>query len=530
MKNSYNILTKIFLVLALVVQTSCSWIGVRTPAAKKLSPTVSYEDVFSFEKSSIVAEKEFKKEFIQSLGYNYPNNLAFEVELSKDLPENVAFRLEMEVINDKYTYKILHSSKAFKDVTASYELGLFISKLIHGTPLQNHLSNFEMFYNAKEGDPIALDNFLKIRGYNSTGFSAPYLNTIPDDIEERFKAADELRSQLAPQIKEFKEQRKILEAKRKALLDKLDKAPDAKQFRTLVAKGDRKGVADLLEKYLPFEEMTPFEKRFWETHLDVIRNPVPLDQRVLIYRGLQDDFIHSAYDAGKELDKEDAIKEGKAFVMSTVLVKNQGSWNRRLRSLEAMNGKFIATIANNNEFSQSARISTMFLKHSANPQGSPFLSFTPNFGVAQNFGSTKMMSALIDPRLMHFNYASSFANEIEFLLPLVTFPDELVGLWHQDYNSGVDKKAFLEERLKMRITDEFGKSKADEIIKRIKKNSADFFEPVYKNGEAKITKVSGGTMAAFYKKFAKAGDIKPAMTLKGDLTCKDLLKIFWTVP
>jgi hypothetical protein len=530
MKNSYKFITQILIFWILLIQFGCSWIGIREPAAKKMADVVTADDVFSFPASSELIKKDFKEAFVAQLGFASPSGIKFEAELSSDLPEGIAFKLETEVTDQFYIYKILHSKNAFKDPAAAFELGSLLGQIAQSqNPLAHHLSIFEMIYNAKEGDPVAMDNFLKIRQLQNYYHNPTYIDAAPD-MTERKSAIEALREKIKPQIKELKDERKVLEASRKALMDKLDKAPDAKQFRTLVAKGDREGVADLLKKYLPWEDMAPFEKRFWETHLEVLRKPVPLDQRVLIYRGLNDDFIHSAYEAGKEVSKEDALRDGKAFVMSSVLVKNQGSWNRRLRSLEAMNEKFIGTINNTSEFSQSARISTMFYKHAADPKGSPFLSLTPDINIAKAFGQKQTMAALVDPRMIHFNYVSGFKNEVEFLMPLVTFPEDMAGLWTQKYNSEVDIREFFAAQLKQKITDEFGKGKADEIIKRIKKNSADYFKTVFENGDPKITKVSGGTMADFYKKFSKAKGIKAPMTVKGDLDCKNLIKIFWTAP
>lgn len=526
---SQKTFTQIILGFALILQVSCSWIGVRSPSAIPKVPVVSLDEVFSIESSAQIDKKDFQQYFKDSMGFQGKNNIEFVFVQTTDLPAKTSFKLELDVVKDKYTYRIFHTKNAFKDHGAVYELGFLIQKIKSSPLLGNNLSMFEMYYNAKEGDVIALDNFLKIRASNNSFYASPFEEDLTENIAKRFKVFEELREELAPQVKEVKNQKKILDASRKTLLDKLDKAPEGKQFRALIAKGDRNGVADLLQKYLPFEDMAPFEKRFWEMHLEVIRNPVPIDQRVLIYRGLNDDYIHSAIVGGEELSKTDAIKDSKAFVMSSVLVKNQGSWNRRLRSLEAMNEKFIAIVNDSSEYTQSARISTMFLKHSGNPQGSPFISLTPNIGVAESFGQKQLMSALVDPRLIHFNYVSSFENEIEFLMPLTTFPDDLVGIWIPE--APLAKKEYLEERLKMRISDEFGKTKTDDIIKRIKKNSADFFSTVYDDAQPKITKTTGGTMADFYKKFGKAeGTIKPAMTPKGDLTCKDLLKIFWMVP
>ncbi|MFA6238968.1 MAG: hypothetical protein WC635_16645 [Bacteriovorax sp.] len=517
---------KIVLCFILLITFGCSWTGVRTPSAK--STAVSIEDVFSVEASAETGSKDFKQFFVDSMNFVGKNEVKFEYIQSSQLSDKTAFKIELDIVKDKYIYRIFHSKNAFKDTAAIYELGVFFQKIKDYPMLSHKLSVFEMYYNAQEGDIIAIDNFLKIRSTKEPNYTGP-TDEPPDNFLKRSKVYEDMRKDLAPEIKDIKSERKALEVSRKNTLDKLDKAPEGKQFRALVAQGDRNGAAELLKKYLPFEDMAPFEKRFWETHLAVMRKPVPLDQRVLIYRGLNDDFIHSAYDGAEELSKSEAIKESKAFVMSPVLVKNQGSWNRRLRSLEAMNEKFIATIENSSEYAQSARISTMFLKHAQNPQGSPFISFTPKLGVAQSFGNQQLMSALIDPRLIHFNYVSNFDNEIEFLLPLATFPDDMVGLWTSDQGPNVED--FLNERLKVRVADEFGNAKVPDIIKRIKKNSIDFFSTVYDSGQKKPTGVKGGSMADFYKKFAKGKDaIKPSMTPKGDLACKDLLKMFWVVP
>lgn len=526
MKVFCTVFMKIILSMAMLLQLSCSFIGLRAPSEKYHDQAITIDDVLSVKTGSHLAANDFQTEFMKQ--FQISGKIEIRPEMSNNLPDDIAFRIQLDVIEDKYVFKILHTKNAFKDFDAAYELTHLIIKFLQGEGLRNPLSLFEMYYNAHEGDPIALDNFLKYRLIQEDIYS-DFLD-VPANYQQRLAEYSKLRNDLSADIKELKAKRKLLAEKRKALMEELDKAPDSKQFKTLVAKGDRKGVADLLEKYLPYEEMAPFEKRFWNTYLEIIRNPVPLDQRVLIYRGLTDDFIHLSYDGENIAKKEDALKEGQTFVMSTVLVKNQGSWNRRLRSLETMNDKYIGTIQNSNQFSQSARISTIFLKHSANPQGSPFLSFTPKFETAQGFGGPKMMMGLIDPRLLHFNYASSFGHEKEFLLPLVTFPDEMAGFWHKDYHSKIDQEAHFQNRLKILIENEYGKGKSEDIIKNIKKNTADFFSAVYKDGADPIKGVTNGTMAAFYKKFATPHEFKPALTSDGNLTCKDLLKIFWKVP
>jgi hypothetical protein len=512
--------------MATMLQLSCSFIGARAPAEKYHDQAITIDDVLSVKTGNHQSANDFQTELMKLLQAS--GKFVIQPEVSNNLPDDIAFRIQLDIIDDSYVFKILHTKNAFKDLDAAYELVQLFNKFSVSKDFQNPHFLFELYYNAHEGDPIALDNFLKYRITNEN-VKSDFL-AVPANYEQRLDAYSEIRKELVPEIKRLKGQRKLLSEKRKILLNELDRAPDSKQFKTLVAKGDRKGVADLLQKYLPYEEMAPFEKRFWNTYLEVIRNPVPLDQRVLIYRGLRDDFIHLSYDGENIANKEVALKEGKTFVMSTVLVKNQGSWNRRLRSLETMSDKYIGTLQDSNEFSQSVRISTMFMKHSKDPKGSPFLSLTPRFDIAKDFGSTKMMMGLIDPRLLHLNYATVFPEEIEFLTPLATFPDEMAGFWHQDFHSAIDPEAHFNERLKILIENEYGKAKSEDIIRSIKKNTADFFSAVYEEGEDSPAGVPNGTMAAFYKKFTKPNEFKPAFTSDGNITCKDLLKLFWAVP
>lgn len=505
------------------------------------SPADNGNDLFrsAFTFSSI--DKNGKKSYVEEVKndlsqYTINKKLNRKVDIvpSKSLPKDAAFYVELDIDQktSELIYRIFHSPTAFKDSAASYSMLAFVQKLMLADEFDTGYAPFEVYHNAKMGDPIALDIFYKYRlqdpGYLSEDTakafeSAPY--------KESLKDLDKNRNELSDAIKELKTKRSKENDKRKIGLDALDKAGEDKQFRTLIAKGDREGAAKLLKKYLPWEDMAPFEKQFWETYLEVLVNPVPLEQRVLIYRGLGEDYIHSAVIKGKELPQKEAIKEGKAFVMSSVMVKNQGSWNRRLRSLEAMNTKFIATNNGSDEFAQAARISVMFLNHSADPKGSPFLSFTPNIDVAHGFGYDRLSSYLVDPRLLNFNYASTFETEFEYLIPLTTFPDEIVGIADtglQEFPGGItDKKKYLNERLYKVVANEYGEAKAESIVKKIKKNTYHFFRGEFPQMEdVKIPSPGAGNLA-FYKKFLTKDEPKPVLSPKGELGCKDLIQLFW---
>src|SRR5690606_4018902 len=250
---------------------------------------------------------------------------------------------------------------------------------------------------------------------------------------------------------------------------------ETEQLKSLVANGRRSEVAELLEKYLPREHMSPFESKFWNQMLETIRNPVPIKDRILVFRGIDEDMIYSAADqAGKELSKEAALAEAKGFMMSSMMTKNQGTWNRRLRSLQTMNDKFVGqhNITKSSEWTRHFRVSTFFKQHSIDPKGSPFLSFTPKASVAYNFGRNRTAAYLIDPRALLANATTSFTSEFEFLTTLVTFPDELVDVYDKELHGELDVTArqtrFL-EKTKQKLVQEYGSEQGESAYSEIKR-------------------------------------------------------------
>jgi hypothetical protein len=508
-KTKINV-SSILLVSTLTFFTACSSPVLektfieRSPADK----SSIYDELFSFDsKTSTPGKENFK-----SMAENSLTNSSVKVEyVQKKLAANRAFQIELDVLEGEYIYRIYHSPTAFKDPEATKAMTTYVQQLLYQS---NQGALFEIYFNAKAEDPIALKYFY--------GLKKDYgLETSPD-----------LEKNIQDEIKDLKAWQKVESAKRKAAIGTLDKAPEEKQFRTLIAKGDRKGAAKLLKTYLPWEMMAPFEKKYWETYLEVMVNPVPLEERVMIYRGLQDDFIHSGFSKGVALSQKEAIKQDNAFVMSTVMVKNQGSWNRRLRSLEAMYGKSIATASyTTDDLASAARIATMFSNHSGDPMGSPFLSFTPSLQVANSFGQNRVSAYLIDPRLLNFNYSSGFTHEFEYLVNLTTFPEDLIAILDKDIHNldayNADQRGILfEEKLIAKIEKEYGKDKAKSIITKIKKNSYTFF----KNKMTTMPDVAGANPGPSNQKFYKAlgkDTFKPDLGPKGELQCKDVVKLFW---
>lgn len=542
----------LYLVITFLL-SSCSWYkpfeqAPRFPANTGVLQTQSENlEVFEFRSSNKFKPMDYKKtilDYVENnslfLGtYNTGNEISLEFVEDTTLPKGVAYFPQFQVSNNIYKIIINHSKESLNDPVASAELLNFLRTFRNPEYFMSHFAAFEMYYNALEQDPIAAQNWAKIREIAAS--------TEPENIFADAETSQALKVRGADWAKEKEDYTQAAElaekvakkkdAERRVVIDALDKATDDMQFKNLVAKNDRKGAADLLKKYLPWEQMAPFEKRYWETYLEAMVNPLPLDQRIFIYRGVNDDVIYSAYKNGKEIPKEIAQKEGDIFIMSTLLTKNQGTWNRRLRSLTAMNEKFIATNEKlESEFTKSARIITMFVNHSLNPQGSPFLSLTPKFHVAHNFGNKKMTAYALDPRLVSFNFASRFKNEVEFLLPLMVFPEDVMG-FHDSaiHTEDLNTEKQMQKLFKEKLIKKHGEGKAEEIYTKVMANSKEYFESALTRYDQKIT-AAVNPMAKesnfFVKLFNKLIDKKPVPppvveAPKNGATCLDIITSFW---
>lgn len=219
-------------------------------------------------------------------------------------------------------------------------------------------------------------------------------------------------------------------AKAKTVFDQIE-ASDVK-FNELVAKNDRKGVREMISKYLPWDIMEPSEKIAWTEWLEALEKP-DKSKLTLTFRGLEDDYIFRT-------------PKGEPFFMSTVMTKNQGSYTRRLRSLSTLRDKFgTSLIRKTDPFVPLASegpttLSMLFKNHSIEAKGSPFLS-TSNENVARRFGTRRRAAFLIDDRRLVPNVVSGFSNEEEKLVPLVVFPDEVVHF--EESANVIDKDKFI---------------------------------------------------------------------------------------
>lgn len=526
--------------LTATISTSCSHQNIfvsesisREIANEVVAP-MSVQELFTFKGSSNIKSGTNVIKLLKDETSEY-KGIVFEMVEDAKMSNDEAFRLVPVIENQSYKIKVMYSKNAVNDLDAYQEVARFM-KLMTQMKFTSQFSIFEVFFNASQNDFQSLQVLAKVR---KAVFDQSMTINYSDD-EEGFKqrSSEELKhwSQVNEKFDDvervYNKKIKTQETARKAVMDALDKASDDEQFRALVAKNDRKGATELLRKYLPWEQMPPFEKMFWENHLKIMSEPVNLEDRIMIYRGIDDDIVQVAIDGGKELTREEAIRDQKMFLMSTMMTKNQGTWNRRLRSLTAMYEKFMGTDSSgSSEFTRASRITNMFVKHSIEPKGSPFLSFTPKFHVARSFGNTRTTAYFIDPRMIYFNYTSRYASEIEFLLPVVTFPDDLAAVWDVNLHSGKETQNFLKEQAMERLSREVGKEKAKATYDRIAANSEKYFKPVMgaPTGAVQTVQKPSGSFFGFFKKLLgmSTPKVEAEITEKSDMGCMDLIQLFW---
>lgn len=484
------------------------------------------ERIFTFNVGKNISPEESDGSLIKDEFEGKSSQVKFNFVLDKNLPSNVSFKLEPEIMEydiDVYhyykdIYTIRYSDNSFRDLDSIKSLDNLLNRLLEFRLITQPDFRFqETILNAKLGDPNSLKLLLNLRGT----LDDPEMIALGFSLDKRIEA--------------LKKEQKILKVKRKELLEELDNLDDSKQFRNLVANNDKKGVGNLLRKYLPWEDMAPIESKFWNNYLDVLENPLPLEKKVLVYRGIDDDYFHPLSVDGKRLSQDDALRESKGFLMSTILVKNQGSWNRRLRSLESMNNKYIGTIVDGDStVSSTARISTMFYKHSLEPKGSPFLSFTPGKNTSYLFGKHKAGIFLIDPRLLMVNAFSGFKGELEFLLPFAVFPDEVVGIVSKEHGlHTAELDNYIKKFIKF-IKNNISKNDQKDTANKILSNTESFFKEKFDTEKYHV---------AINKEFDKIANTSVDESSKAmspnhgkrsknagsadDLSCKDILSLIW---
>lgn len=209
-----------------------------------------------------------------------------------------------------------------------------------------------------------------------------------------------------------------------------------------IAKNDRQKVKELIEAFMPWEDMEPTETAAWKRWLDAITEQVPKNKKVVLFRGLSGDLIRQNSD-------------GEHFLMAKLLTKNQGNYTRRLRSLKTFRSKMANKVQGEIPIEPSS-LAMVFKAHSHEPFGSPFMS-AAGLSVASNFidgyesGSDKagLAAIHINPKRLSYNLVSDYG-ESERLIPMILFPDEVVHL--EEIASGGDiNYGVFQQRVESRI-------------------------------------------------------------------------------
>ena len=434
------------------------------------------EDLLSFKAHALDADypkfsltqAKLQKFLDESLSTNYGEmKTVFKVEKVNSLPNGALYSMK-PVLDGKNTYiRIAVTNAGLKSAGASMEFCNYAVAMT--SKFKNSLGWMETITNARMGSNISLHSLAELRLHAISDLQ--YNFYISDLIEEAGTLTQLLKENHAPKLEaDFKDLEKLarddLKTKkakfeaRKVIFDELDTSSN--QFKDLIAKNDRKGVAKLVESYLPWEYMEPVEVKYWTEWLDAVRNPIPMEERMFMYRGLDkgQSFINDA---------------GKAYLMPPVIIKNQGTYNRRLRSLTTMLDK---SISENPQLrysghksatkimSRSSRVANQLENHASDPMGSPHMSFTKDISTAQTFGEGKIGVFAIDPRLITPNAMSGFQSEVELLASLAVFPDESLGIIDSGTNYSYVSEEELSKKAKAMIEEHLGSAKAAKIWKR----------------------------------------------------------------
>jgi hypothetical protein len=279
------------------------------------------------------------------------------------------------------------------------------------------------------------------------GFAKDYIHILGfnedhllEYVEARKSHLEKVVTSAQKEVKKIKLQRSKITKTQKTFFNQLEKNAD--KLNHYIGRNDRKSVRKLLDSYLPWAEMEPTEIQAWRTWLDAIETPIKGSE--VMFRGLGDDYI--------------AKGEKGPFLMSTLLTKNQGDYNRRLRSLSTK--RQLLGYSNLEESNVKVSSLTSFMhQHSQNPVGSSFLSFS-SFNVADGFSysnkeKARLVAAVrVDPRRAIPNMISGFSSEKEVLVPLIVFPDEIVSIYNSNQMDEFGFYDAIEDKIGRKLTEQ----------------------------------------------------------------------------
>lgn len=277
------------------------------------------------------------------------------------------------------------------------------------------------------------------------------MDVVTNDLLEDFGIADNNDVTSYIQKRKAHATKQVAELKKLEKLEKKSRNAMAKQWNTLqtqmqnanlklddyIAQGNRKKVVEMINAFMPWEDMEPTEIAAWQKWLKAMEKPTKLKKnKVLLFRGLEGDLV------------KEGAEEGEHFLMAKMLTKNQGNYTRRLRSLKTHRTKMVKKV-NVKVPTDVPSIASIMQAHSHEPNGSPFLSAS-NFNTARSFsdasGDFSMAAMFIDKDRFMTNAISTYGEQ-ERMIPLIVFPDEIVVMGKPTMQAGgyadFDEQAFL---------------------------------------------------------------------------------------
>ncbi|MFG1505158.1 hypothetical protein [Halobacteriovorax sp. ZH5_bin.2] len=355
-------------------------------------------------------------------------NYSFEVVVEKNatLEDGKLAEIVPDIDPNKgLLVKVRFTKEGYKNPLVLLEEAIHVSQITRGDDFLKHPVFWaEAALNAKHGsmrsreflaraEVDAMDKLSNLMRSNFSGNADAALAKIEQYAEVRKAHASKIANNLKKKVRAEKTIRNGLAKQWKALHKALE-AQDLK-LDDYIASGNRKKVAELIEAYMPWEQMEPTEIAAWQRWVKEIENPS--DDFFVSFRGLGDDLVRESDDGGH-------------FLMAKLLTKNQGSYTRRLRSLKTYFDKKISKKAGVHMPVEFQSLAGVFKGHSVEPLGSPYLSGSV-LSVADNFASEsqgqKIAALKMSQNRSLLNLVSNY-NELEEMIPLIVFPDEIISI------------------------------------------------------------------------------------------------------
>lgn len=325
-----------------------------------------------------------------------------------------------------------------------------------------HLKQITDNYNAYFGNPLLWAEMSKNAEFGSARSQTflakaevDAMDMLTNDLLEEFGLTDNQDAMDYVKKRKAHATKQVSELKKIEKLEKKSRNSMAKQWKTLqtqmqsanlklddyIAQGNRKKVVEMINTFMPWEDMEPTEIAAWQKWLKAMAKPTTNKKnKVLLFRGLDGDLV------------KEGAGEGENFLMAKMLTKNQGNYTRRLRSLKTHRTKMVKKV-NVKVPTEVPSIASIMQAHSHEPNGSPFLS-AADFSTASAFsgsGNEYSMAAIFIDKDRFMTNAISTYGEQERMIPLIVFPDEIVVMGKQtqmegSYGAGYsafDSQAFL---------------------------------------------------------------------------------------